>query len=146
MSNIIIEIPLIIHLLEALQPEVNDDGPTSKRVKLSEYVLPFDLQIRSQYLLHSVSEAEFSHFSRLSLLVEVLGSKPLPGSMDLLSRLLETLSKVIQSAVPGQGDVAYVEQLLMSAIENAASKVTVCVPRNGWKVTLMKRHSRQPLI
>lgn len=63
--------------------------------------------------------------ARLSLLAEVLGSKELPGSLDLLSRLLETLNKVIQSPTSTQTDVAFIEQSLMSAIENAAGKVAV---------------------
>ena len=67
---------------------------------------------------------------RLSLFVEVLGMKPLPGSLDLISHLLETLNRVVQSVSPVQADVSYIEQLLMSAVENSASKIKVgrCLP------------------
>jgi U3 small nucleolar RNA-associated protein 10 len=63
----------------------------------------------------------------LSLLAEILGSKPLPGSLDLVSALLETLSRLIQSSPPSQADVNYVQQMLMSAIDNAASNIPVCI-------------------
>lgn len=63
---------------------------------------------------------------RLSLLVEILGTKSLPGSLDLISHLLDTLSKVVQTLPATQADVSYIEQLLMSAIESAASKIKVC--------------------
>lgn len=58
--------------------------------------------------------------------MEVLGTRPLHGSLDLVSHLLETLNRVVQSVSPVQADVSYVEQLLMSAIENSASKIKVC--------------------
>jgi U3 small nucleolar RNA-associated protein 10 len=61
----------------------------------------------------------------LSLLAEVMASKPLPGSLDLVSRLLETLSKVVQASTSTEADVAYIEQSLMTAIENAATNITV---------------------
>lgn len=62
---------------------------------------------------------------RLSLLVEILGTKSLPGSLDLVANLLDTLSKVVQTLPPTQADVSYIEQLLMSAVESAASKIKV---------------------
>lgn len=55
----------------------------------------------------------------------MLGTRSLPGSLDLISHLLETLNRVVQSVSPTQADVSYIEQLLMSAIENAANKITV---------------------
>lgn len=64
--------------------------------------------------------------SSLSLLGEVLASRKLPGSLELLSRLLETLGKLVQSPESMKGDVAYVEQLLMSAIENVSGHIMVC--------------------
>lgn len=74
-------------------------------------------------LLYSVDD---NVLPRLSLLAEVLGTKALPGSLDLITHLLETLNKVVQSASPTQVDVSYIEQLLMSAVENAAEKIVVC--------------------
>jgi U3 small nucleolar RNA-associated protein 10 len=58
--------------------------------------------------------------------VEVLEARPLPGSLDLISHLLETLNRVVQSVSPAQADVSYIEQLLMSTIESSASKIKVC--------------------
>lgn len=52
--------------------------------------------------------------------------KSLPGSLDLIAHLLDTLSKIVQSLPQTQADVSYIEQLLMSAVESAASKINVC--------------------
>ena len=63
--------------------------------------------------------------SSLGLIAEVLGTKQLPGSLDLISRLLETLHHVVQFASPTQADIDFIQQLLMSAVENAADGITV---------------------
>ncbi len=63
--------------------------------------------------------------------MEILGTKSLPGSLDLITHLLDTLSKVVQTLPPTQADVSYIEQLLMSAIESAASKVKVSFWHHG---------------
>ncbi len=62
---------------------------------------------------------------RLSILVEILGTKALPGSLDLTSRLFDTLNRVIQNLPATQADVVYISQLLMSAIESTSSKIVV---------------------
>lgn len=62
---------------------------------------------------------------QLSLLAEVLGTKDLPGSLDLVSALLEALSKLLQSTPASEADVNYVEQMLMSAIDSTASNILV---------------------
>ncbi|PPQ90282.1 hypothetical protein CVT25_013107 [Psilocybe cyanescens] len=105
LSTVLVDVPLIVHLLGLYTPP----GPTSspratKRVKTTE----------------SPEDA----LPRLSLLVEILGTKSLPGSLDLISHLLGTLSRIIQVLPPAQADVSYIEQLLMSAVESAASKIT----------------------
>jgi len=61
----------------------------------------------------------------LTILAEVLGTTDIPGSIDLISRLLETLNKVIRSEGMGQSDTSYVCQMLMSAVERSASQITV---------------------
>lgn len=104
LANILQDVPLMIHLLSSLAPVASDGGlRASKRAKttdLSDDTIP-----------------------RLTLLVEILGTKSLPGSLDLISHLLETLNRVVQSISPNQADVSYVEQLLMSAVDSAASKI-----------------------
>lgn len=62
---------------------------------------------------------------QLTLLAEILGTKSLPGSLDLVSALLDTLSKVIQSSSGLRAEANYIEQMLMSAIENAAANIPV---------------------
>ncbi|KAJ7270708.1 hypothetical protein B0H12DRAFT_1229192 [Mycena haematopus] len=98
------DIPLIVRLLVSTRPEVNTSPRASKRPKLSD-----------------VSD---DSFSRLSLLAEVLASVPLPGSLDLVSRLLETLHGVVQSTTSTDVDISYIEQSLMSAVEQSADKIT----------------------
>ena len=61
----------------------------------------------------------------LVLLAETISSRPLPGSVELASCLLETLNKVVHDASSSVTDKSYVEQLLMSAVENAATNVPV---------------------
>ncbi|KAG6836982.1 hypothetical protein H0H93_016935 [Arthromyces matolae] len=99
------DVSLIIHILGSLQPTSDTNSqPAIKRAKTtyaSEDVLP-----------------------RLSLFVEVLAARSLPGSLDLISKLLFMLNRVLQSVSTPRTDVNYVEQLLMSAVENAAAKVT----------------------
>ncbi|RDB23790.1 U3 small nucleolar RNA-associated protein 10 [Hypsizygus marmoreus] len=104
LGNLVEEVPLIVHLLQSLQPSASGTGPrATKRSKTTS--TPED------------------GISRLSLFVEVLAAKELPGSLDLVSHLLETINHVLQSDSSAQADVSYIDQLLMSAIENAASKV-----------------------
>jgi len=62
---------------------------------------------------------------KLSVLSEVISSILLPGSIELISCLLDTLSKVAHCDSIPQADVVYVEQLLMSGIENVATNVAV---------------------
>lgn len=64
-------------------------------------------------------------FILLTTFVEVLAASDLPGSIDLISRLLDTLNNVLHYETPTQGDKSFVEQLLMSAIDNCAEKVVV---------------------
>ena len=56
--------------------------------------------------------------------MEALGSKTLPGSVELLSCLLETLSKIIHDTSTAT-DKIYIEQLLMTALESTALNVNV---------------------
>ncbi|KAF8901036.1 armadillo-type protein [Gymnopilus junonius] len=103
LSAILEDVPLIIHLLDLYTPVGPTSSPRAKRVKTTE---PTD-----------------DILPRLGLLVEILGSKSLPGSLDLISHLLDTLSKTVQALSPAQADVSYIQQLLMSALESAASKI-----------------------
>jgi hypothetical protein len=63
----------------------------------------------------------------ITLVSEVLSTIPLPASLELVSTLLETLSVVTQLASVAEGEAAYAQQLLMNAVEAAASPVLVSV-------------------
>lgn len=68
---------------------------------------------------------EISKLQPLTLLVEVLGTMEIPGSLDLISNLLETLNKIVRSDLWGPSDTSYVCQMLMAAIEKSASRLAV---------------------
>ncbi|KAJ7178741.1 armadillo-type protein [Mycena crocata] len=103
LSTMFHDIPLVIRLLALTRPEANTSPRASKRAKLSD-----------------VSD---DNLPRLSLLAEVLANIPLPGSLDLVSRLLETLHVVIQSTTSADTDISYIEQSLMSAVERSAENI-----------------------
>jgi U3 small nucleolar RNA-associated protein 10 len=63
--------------------------------------------------------------SIFTFLAEILGTKELPGSFDLLTQLLDTLGKIIHYDSPIPSDTSYPCQMLMAAVEQAASKITV---------------------
>ncbi|KAF8192665.1 hypothetical protein K438DRAFT_2017867 [Mycena galopus ATCC 62051] len=106
LTTVLYDVPLAVRLLASARPEVNTSPRASKRPKLSE------------------PEVSDDSFPRLSLLAEVLAGVPLPGSLDLVSRLLETLLNVVQSTSSTDVDISYIEQSLMSAVEHSAEKIT----------------------
>ncbi|KAF9268872.1 hypothetical protein L218DRAFT_536645 [Marasmius fiardii PR-910] len=105
LSNMLHEATIIVQLLTSLRMEIVDGPRSSKRAKLDEPGEPGDLLLR------------------LGLLAEVLASMSLPGSLDLISQLLETLSRVMQSKPAVHTDVTFIEQSLMSAIDNTAGNI-----------------------
>ncbi|KAI0063355.1 ARM repeat-containing protein [Artomyces pyxidatus] len=95
---------LLVHLLDLLAPPATDSSQrASKRAKVDQYV--------------TESPASFA------LLAELLSSITLPGSMELITYLLEVLNRVAHSDTTLSADKAYIEQLLMSALDNAAANV-----------------------
>lgn len=60
------------------------------------------------------------------MLTEVIGSLKFTGTLELVACLLETLNKVTTNISPDVADRRFVEQLLMSAIENAVENLPVC--------------------
>lgn len=61
----------------------------------------------------------------------------LQGSLDLISALLDTLNRVIGSKKSFESDGNYLEQLLMSAVEVAAEKITVKSSSIGRRLLLL---------
>lgn len=61
----------------------------------------------------------------LTFLAEILGTKELHGSLDLVSQLLDTLGKIIHHDSPVPSDTSYICQMFMAAVEEAASKMKV---------------------
>ncbi|KAG9310969.1 hypothetical protein JVU11DRAFT_8847 [Chiua virens] len=102
------DVALIAHLLARFRPEqVENTTPLSKRAKLDQ----------------APRASELTKLQPLSLLAEVLGTTDIPGSLDLISALLDTLNKVVRSDLWGPSDTSYICQMLMAAIEKSASKV-----------------------
>jgi U3 small nucleolar RNA-associated protein 10 len=63
----------------------------------------------------------------ITCLTEVIASRTLPGSIDLVRTLLETLGRLCQAHAPARSDYDYVEQLLISALESSVSQIRVIV-------------------
>jgi hypothetical protein len=87
-------------------------------------------------LTHRRADAEDSEaLGSLTFLAEVLSGVSLPGDKDLISCLLEVLSNVARSEERSTAGVAYIEQLLMSCIQNASAaaqvSTTIAEPSTG---------------
>ena len=61
----------------------------------------------------------------LTLLLEMICSPAVPGSEELISSLLETLSKVANGSVPSDSDRSHLEQLTLAAIDNTVTQLQV---------------------
>ena len=75
-------------------------------------------------ILRPSSDSEGTSLSRLAFLAEILSSRNLSSSIDLISALLDTLSRVASSTT-ARADVIYVQQLLMTCLEASVSQIQV---------------------
>ncbi|KAI5117129.1 hypothetical protein M0805_007713 [Coniferiporia weirii] len=99
---------LIKALLQSTQPDAKESNEhVSKRAKTDT----------------TSSGPEKNQLAYLAFLAEVLSSQALPGSLELVSGLLDTLSRLLTTSAPIQADLIYVEQLLMSCVESSASQI-----------------------
>ncbi|KAI0092311.1 armadillo-type protein [Irpex rosettiformis] len=106
LAILVAETAVINHLLLILQPSGRDESQrAAKRAR--------------------VESGDSHDYSSLTTLAEVLGAKPLPGSSELVSTLLDTLSKTINDGSVASADKAYLEQLLLSAIDNVVTNISV---------------------
>ncbi|KAI0790983.1 hypothetical protein C8Q75DRAFT_805854 [Abortiporus biennis] len=104
LSDIVTEAPLIIHLLVSLSPSGSEAAQrATKRSK--------------------VEQKDNNPLWSLGFFSEILGSITLPGSVDLLSTVLDTLSKVVQESSSTGGDKIFIQQLLLSALDNVISNI-----------------------
>ena len=78
------------------------------------------------HLDRTASSAASGELASLAILTEVVGSLKFTGTLELVACLLETLNKVTINISPDVVDRRFVEQLLMSAIENAVENLPVC--------------------
>lgn len=98
---------LMVALLQSVQPDVSiSTERVSKKAKM-------DLG----------SSGLQDIFPRITLLAEILSSKALPGSLELISSLLDSLSRIISFTALDRAELLYLEQLLMTCIESAASSI-----------------------
>ncbi|KAA1474189.1 hypothetical protein DENSPDRAFT_781033 [Dentipellis sp. KUC8613] len=104
LAKILEGVHLLVVLLDSLQPVPKE--PTQRATKRAK-----------------LDHAGPSALAKLSLLAEVLSGISLPGSLDLLSCLMDLLNKVANTNAASQADTVYVEQLLMSVIENVAANI-----------------------
>ncbi|KAF7977911.1 hypothetical protein HWV62_2480 [Athelia sp. TMB] len=122
LGNVVKTTSLVQSVLARLQPPGNQVSPAKKRAKLDKSVP--SIVILGCYLSIYSDVTPDDSFTLLTTFVEVLAARDLPGSIDLVSRLLDTLNNVMHYEAPAQGDKSFVEQLIMSAIGNSAEKVT----------------------
>ncbi|KAG9310965.1 hypothetical protein JVU11DRAFT_8842 [Chiua virens] len=101
---------------------IESDTPLSKRAQLDQYVATMIAEARRLTRFSELGASELTKLQPLSLLAEVLGTTDIPGSLDLISTLLDILNKVGRSDLCwGPSDTSYVCQMLMAAIEKSAS-------------------------
>ena len=81
--------------------------------------------IRNSFVFRVTSTSTSEGLSSLAILVEIIGVLQMPGSLELVSCLLETLNKITSSTPPDIADRQYVEQLIMSAVENVVQQFPV---------------------
>ncbi|KAK0237018.1 armadillo-type protein [Armillaria nabsnona] len=105
LTKVLIEPALIVQLLNTLQPDSGNGPRASKRPRL-------------------LTEPAQETLPRLSILAEVLATTSLPGSFDVIAAMVQALSSIIQSSSSDNVDISFVEQSMMSAIDNVADKVT----------------------
>jgi U3 small nucleolar RNA-associated protein 10 len=113
-----------------VKPNATDVPPrANKRAKMEGYVvIPSDFWRCWMYDIRATVATQVDdRLTSITLVSEVLSTIPLPASLELVSTLLETLSVVTQLASVAEGEAAYAQQLLMNAVEAAASPVLVSV-------------------
>ncbi|KAI8990419.1 armadillo-type protein [Trametes punicea] len=103
LASALSDVDLILRLLVKLQPTGEDiTQHASKRPRIEK----------------STYTTQIEEISLLSTLIEVLGSLKVSGSLELISCLLETLHNVTHTIASDTADKRFVEQLIMSAVEN----------------------------
>ena len=63
--------------------------------------------------------------SKLTFLAEVMSAQELPGSLDLISALLDSLARILDSVATTRPELLYIEQLFMTCIDSVASQIKV---------------------
>ena len=61
----------------------------------------------------------------LNSFADVLAASQLPGSLDLMVTILDTLTKLVHDVPAASADKVFAEQLLLSALENTANNMAV---------------------
>ncbi|KZT03292.1 uncharacterized protein LAESUDRAFT_744673 [Laetiporus sulphureus 93-53] len=108
LSSVLTDVAVISSILVLYRPSVEDvPNRASKRARLE----------------NGPNESAEGKLFSLTLLMEILGSKPLPGSLDLVACLLETLKRVSHDASSNPADRGYTEQLVMNAVDSALSNI-----------------------
>ncbi|KZT53175.1 hypothetical protein CALCODRAFT_60703 [Calocera cornea HHB12733] len=115
MSDTMNDTSVITDLIKAVRPADETSEPSAKRAKKDD----------------SSSDASSVSIRRLSLLVEIVSTKTLPGDIGLISVLLETLGLLSNSSAFSNVDVDYTQQLMLLAIMNNASALNIETPRSS---------------
>ncbi|KZO97606.1 hypothetical protein CALVIDRAFT_536183 [Calocera viscosa TUFC12733] len=114
-SEMLDDTSVIADLIKAVRPADEASERSAKRAKLDD----------------SMTEAPVFGIRRLSLLVEIVSTKALPGDIGLISVLLETLGMLVNAPSLSNVDVDYTQQLILLAIMNNASALHTDTPRSS---------------
>ncbi len=69
-------------------------------------------------------DAFASRAASLATFAEIISGTPVVGSLELITSLLETLTRVVHDESQGGGEKVFATQILMSALENVAANMT----------------------
>jgi hypothetical protein len=120
----LVNIRTITHLLKTLQPNVEEvNQRASKRPRMDKWVGNAVTYLLDLDLIHSRdNETPEGSLTQLTVLVEVITSIPLPGHLQLVSSLLETMGTLVQLHI-ARPDVDYLEQLILGALESVIANI-----------------------
>ncbi|KAK7688534.1 hypothetical protein QCA50_008072 [Cerrena zonata] len=113
---------VIIHLLRSLQPNNVELERATKRAKVD-----------------SVEAVTEEKVTSLNAFADVLAASRLPGSLDLMVAILDTLTKLVHDVPAISADKVFAEQLLLSALENTANNTPgdVRIPATALRLDIL---------
>ncbi|KDQ16943.1 hypothetical protein BOTBODRAFT_144298 [Botryobasidium botryosum FD-172 SS1] len=122
LDNLIVDTAVMVPLLTSLQPVVEGiNERAKKRAKIDGSDEPSDASMQS-----------------LSIVLEIMAAKPLPGALELVACLLETLSRLCNLHASAKSEFDYLEQLCLTGLESAVDNIeTTSFTPNALRVDVL---------